>query len=310
MHMFNANINGWSSWGRVFQSIKDFEPLIKYIFDRHNLPFAEIEHCTPGTNAVFKVGGLAAKIFAPTESGMDTDSDYKTELFGIERANRLGLSAPQLLASGTVEDKYIFRYLIMEHISGGSFGQLESGMTDEEKMEYAKQLRKITDKMNTPCESFNHIDVISRALHCERWCKFPLSFQNERREYLKQHKIAAPVYVHGDLNPDNVWIDTKGKLYIIDFADAVLAPPEYELAAVVCELFCFEKPYMDGYFGDYDAIELAEKCFDGLLLHDFGYNIIRCNFGRIDEITSLDVLRERIYTAIKNNKGWEPEFIR
>jgi AAA+ superfamily predicted ATPase len=103
-----------------------------------------------------------------------------------------------------------------------------------------------------------------------------------------------------------VLIDTAGTLFIIDFADVVLAPSDYELAAVVCDLFCFEKPYMDGYFGEYDAVKLAEKCFDGLMLHDFGYNIIRCNFGRIDEITNLAVLKERLYTAIKNNKGWEP----
>ena len=63
---------------------------------------------------------------------------------------------------------------------------------------------------------------------------------------------------------------------------------------------------MDGYFGEYDAVKLAEKCFDGLMLHDFGYNIIRCNLGRIDEIKSLAVLKERLYTAIKN-KGWKPD---
>jgi len=305
MYKFTADINGWSSWGRIFQSIKDFELLIKYIFKRHNLHFTEIEQCKPGTNAVFKVGGLVVKIFAPKESGMDADSDYKTELFGIERANRLGIPAPQLIASGTVEDKYVFRYLIMEHISGASLGQLENGMTDNEKMKYARKLREITDRMNAPCEPFNNYDIIIRALYCERWNKFPLSFQYERKEYLKNYKITNPVYVHGDLNPDNVLIDNTGKLYIIDFADAVLAPPEYELAAIVCQLFCFEKPYMDGYFGKYDATELAEKCFDALLLHDFGYNIIRCNFGCIDEITSLAVLRERLCTAIKNNKGWD-----
>jgi hypothetical protein len=84
-----------------------------------------------------------------------------------------------------------------------------------------------------------------------------------------------------------------------------LAPSEYEIAAVVCMLFCFEKPYMDGFFGEYDAEKLTERCFDGLLLHDFGYDIICSNLGRADEITSLGVLKERLSVAIKNNKGWE-----
>lgn len=305
MNMFTASINGWSTWGAVFQSIKDFELLIKYIFDRHKLPFTGIEHCTPGTNAVFKVGGLVVKIFAPKESGIDSDSDFKTELFSIERANRLGISTPQLVAGGTVEDKYVFNYLVMEYISGCSFGEIESGLTDKDKVKYAKQLRELTDRMNTPCERFNDWNVIKRAQQCERWNMFPLSFRQEHKEYLENYKMTSPVYVHGDLNPDNVLIDTSGKLYIIDFADAVLAPSEYELAPIVCELFCFEKPYMDGYFGNYDAAELTEKCFKGLLMHDFGYSIIRCNLGRIDEITSLAALKERLYTAIKNNKGWE-----
>jgi len=215
--------------------------------------------------------------------------------------------APQLLASGTVKDKYIFRYLIMEYISGNSLGQLESVITDSEKIKYAKLLREITDKMNTQCEWFNGCDIVKRAQHCKRWSTFPFSFQYERSDYLKKYKVKNPVYVHGDLNPDNVLVDTAGKIYIIDFADAVLAPSEYELAALICELFCFEKPYMDGYFGKYDAAEITEKCFEGLLLHDFGYDIIRSNLGCIDKITSLAVLKERLYTAIKNNKGWEPD---
>jgi len=305
-HLFIDDICDWSSWGRVFQSIEAFKPLIEFIFTSHNLPFTEIEHCIPGTNAVFKIGGFVAKIFAPIDSGMDTESDYKTELFGIKRANKMGISAPKLVASGTVEDKYVFHYLIMEYISGSSIGSLESGLTDNEKMEYAKQLQEITNKMNVPSDKFNDYDIVKKALICERWSVFPQSFQYERRKYIEQHyKNTNLVYVHGDLNPDNVLIDTEKTLHIIDFADAVLAPSEYEIVAIICELFCFEKPYMDGYFGEYDIVKLADKCFNGLLVHDFGYNIIRCNLGCIDEITSLAVLKERLYIAIKNNKGWE-----
>jgi aminoglycoside phosphotransferase (APT) family kinase protein len=305
--LFTATINGWTSWAQVYQSIEDFQPLIEYIFSLHHLPYTEIAHCTPGTNAVFKVGHLVVKIFAPKESGMDTESDYHTELFGIERANQLCISAPQLVASGRVQDKYVFPYLVMEHISGESFDQLESRMTDQEKIEFAQQLRAITDLMNTPCEPFNGYQVVNRALECKRWHKFPQSIQAERQEYLRQYKLTNPVYVHGDINPDNVLIDSTGKLYLIDFADAVLAPVEYELASIVCQVFCFEEPYLTGYLGKYDPMKIAEQCFVGLLLHDFGADIIQDNLGLVEEITSLAVLKERIYTTILNNQGWYAE---
>ncbi len=299
--LFNKDIHYWPSWGKVFQSIEAFQPIVKHIFAIHGLEFTDMENCNPGTNAVFKIGRFIVKVFAPIESGMDTDSDFNTELFGIERAGKLGIPVPKLIASGTIKDKYEFRYLIMEHIYGITLGDIEGKVTDCEKKSYAKQLRDITDKMNTPSCRFNDVDVIERALHCKRWNSFPEGFQFERRNYLDQYRLKNIVYVHGDLNPGNVLVDEGKKLYIIDFADAILAPPEYEIAAVVCELFCFEKPYMDGYFGEYDAEELSEKCLRGLLMHDFGYNIIRDNLGCIDEIVSLETLKQRLYSEIKSN---------
>ena len=297
-NLFTAYINGWESWGKVFQSIKAFGPLIKHIFKRHKLPFTKVENCTPGTNAVFKVGNYIIKIFAPKETGLDTDRDYETERFGMERANRLGVFVPELIAIGCVEHKYFFKYFIMEYVSGSSLGELEGSLTDREKYRYAAQLRAITHKLNTPCEDFNGIDVLKRAKKCQSWSDFPQSFQEQRLEYLNNMKISSPVYVHGDLNPDNVLISEEGKLYIIDFADAVMAPAEYELAAL-CELFSFEKPYMDGYFNQYDISELTEKFFNGLIIHDFGLNIISCKFGDIREIDSLNELRKKLYNAIQ-----------
>jgi len=140
-------------------------------------------------------GDLVVKIFAPRESGVETESDYQTELFGIARANRLGVSAPRLLASGRLVDKYDFPYLIMAYIPGESFDQLTGRMTDGKKGEFALQLRAITDRLNTPCERFNGHDVVKRALACTRWRKFPESFQAQRRTYLRQYQPKDPVYV-------------------------------------------------------------------------------------------------------------------
>ena len=71
MKLFAADINSWQDWGKVFRSVTEFAPMAEYILKMENLPPAEIEPLTPGTNAVFRAGGYAMKIFAPAESGID-----------------------------------------------------------------------------------------------------------------------------------------------------------------------------------------------------------------------------------------------
>jgi len=223
MSLFIDSINDWSSWSNVFQSIEAFAPLIRYIYEKENLLFEQLENLKPGTNAVFKVGNTVCKVFAPKESGMDSQSDYDTELFGLIRANLLGISAPKLIVSGNIHDRYDFLYFVMEYIDGKSIGDIEGDLTDLEKEEIGRKLRKITDKLNTPCERFNKWDVVERELSNKRWHRLSYSFNEERRAYLRNLQIYKKVFVHGDLNPDNVLLDSNRNLYIIDFADALLA---------------------------------------------------------------------------------------
>ena len=102
----------------------------------------------------------------------------------------------------------------MEYISGGSLGQLEGRLTDSQKRDYAKQLREITDSMNTPCERFNDIDILARALECRRWSKFPASIQHEHKEYLMEYQITTQAYVHGDLT-DNILLDLQARSILL-----------------------------------------------------------------------------------------------
>jgi serine/threonine protein kinase len=254
------------------------------------------------TNAVFKVGSYIVKIFAPKESSLNTDSDYKTELFGMKRAMQHDIPAPKLIASGIVVDKYFFRYLIMEYIDGDTLGDIVCSLSDSEKFIIGQKLRNIMDKMNTPCEQFNDIDVIKRGLSNDCWNMMPDSFNRERIEYIKQYRMSKTVYVHGDLNPDNILVGKHGEIYIIDYADALTAPAEYELPSLICESFGFEFPFMRGYLGDFDICKLTEKCFQALLIHDFGGDIISRNLGNIDEIIDLATMKTRLFTAIKTGK--------
>ena len=300
MNLFKKEINNWDDWGNIYQSIADFSLLIEYILKKEKLHFSEIEHLTPGTNAVFRVGDYVIKIFAPNESGIDQTLDLQTELYAVKKCNILGISVPKLIAEGIVEDKYCFAYMVTEYINGMEFTKAEKTMTDIEKINFGQKLRELTDLMNTPCEHFNDIDVINDKGRYRRWDSCTENFKCERIAYLKSHDFGENLFVHGDLCGDNIIITPKGDLFVIDFADAVLAPKIYEQSLVAMELFKLDAKLLQGYFGNYSTDELTDLCFNGLLIHDFGGDIVKNYIDNICEINSLSKLKDMLRHVIKH----------
>lgn len=301
--LFHPDISDWPSWGRVYQSIDDWKPLIRHVYSLHALPLSEVEPLTPGTNAVFKVGDTVVKIFAPVESGLDTRSDFAAESYGLRWADVLGIAVPHLCATGCIRDKYAFHYMVMDHIAAASLSDIGGTLTAAEKEAIGYQLRDICDRLNGPCAPFNSVNVVERALSSARWNGFSPDFIREKNRWLTQHRPEDCVFVHGDLNPDNLLIDPTGNMHVIDFADSVRAPADYELAAIVCEAFAFDASYIRGFFGaDYAVSDIADRLFHALLLHDFGADMIRANLAPPQDIPTLDALRERIHSAIATGK--------
>ncbi|MCS7461283.1 aminoglycoside phosphotransferase family protein [Paenibacillus doosanensis] len=300
MNLFNEEIGSWQDWSHVSQSLFAFTALVNFIFQKENLPPAKLENLPPATNAVFKSGDFVIKIFVPREGGMDQTAEIQTEQFSMQRANRLGIRSPKLIAHGFVEDKYRFAYMIMEYVHGIGFGEAVKSMTQIEKSEAAKQLRKITDIMNTPCPRFNDIDAIADEDRAERWNVYPDDFRSDRLTYITSRDYGEKVHVHGDLNSNNIIITDEGKLCMIDFADAVLAPKVYEDAYIAAELFQFDSVLLRGYFGDYSKEELVGIITDGLLIHDFGGDVVSKHLGKPEEFHCINDLRKRIYEKLTN----------
>jgi len=299
MNLFTAPITGWKDWSQVYQSIEAFTPLAEHILRKENLPVVPLGHLSPGTNAVFRAGDCVLKIFAPPESGFNlTLEDLRTESFSARRAERLGVHAPKLIAEGVVEDKYSFAYMVMEFIPGIEFCEAVKTMTDDEKLAFGQKLRAITDRMNTPCEPFNGIDALHDKSRWERWEKFPRRLQEERAAWIGSHDFGESVFCHGDLNGDNIIISPSGELTIIDFADALLAPLPYE-HALLAAAFDYDPALMRGYFGDEPVDSLAERCFEGTLIHDFGGDIVAERIAKPEEIDCLEILRKLIYQRIE-----------
>jgi len=295
---FNSEICGKTSWVNIYQSIGAWESLINFILDKESLPASKIENLSPGTNAVFKTGKYAIKIFAPKESGYGDISVYESEIFALSFAQSHGVPVPELIATGIADDKYYFPYMIMDYIEGVSFNKHSENFTDAEKISFGKRMREITDSMNKPCRSFNSINVKQRH---NRWNEdgFSESFYAERLEYIKSHDFGEMIFIHGDLCEDNILIDDKNIIYIIDFADAVKAPRCYEHAHIVSELFNFDKSYLRGYFGEYSIDELVDICFDGILLHDFGGYIVNDYLAKAENINCLKDVRDKLYDKFR-----------
>ena len=213
--LFLHAIGGKDDWARLFQSIEAFRPLLERIFAEHGLPFAEVTNCTPGTNAVFRVGTYIVKIFAPPESGFSAGGEYETERFGLLRAGRTGARAPRLSAAGTIEDCYRFAYLVMEAVPGQELGDVSDCLSDTAKRRIGRELREFVAQMDTPCETFTTHRLRSPEAEA-RWESFPAVFRAEREVYLARAVCGETGYIHGDLTRDNILVTPEGKLCVID----------------------------------------------------------------------------------------------
>jgi len=308
MSLFTKHINNWDDWCES-RTVEAFSLLVERIFQNENLPFTALESVNPGTNAVFKVGGYAIKIFVPMDFGNDKlwsyGTDVNVELFGMKWAEMQNVPAPRLIAEGMIEDKYHFRYMIMDFMPGKLLSEIEDDLSYDDKLTIGRKLRVITDRLNRPCENFTPIDVMGYATEHNEWRDegFPESFVADVQKYLANFQISEKVYCHGDMHCDNVIIDENLDICIIDFADAMYAPVEYE-HVYVASCFCeFSRPYLEGYFGDnYTVKHILDLCMTWLPIHAWGHSTLPANIGPAKDITSFDVMQEKLRGLIEKEK--------
>ncbi len=146
--------------GGFFSRLLFLNLLVGAIMKGEKLAFDRIYNLTPGTNAVFRVGKYVLKIFAPEECGREQIRDFETEVFALKFAVEHGVTAPRLVGSGTYKDKYVFNYIVLDYVGGTEFNDEVKSMSGAQKMEAGRELRRLADGMNVPCDDFNGIDIL------------------------------------------------------------------------------------------------------------------------------------------------------
>lgn len=262
-----------ADWRRVFQDPEVFEPLIRSIWAQEGWTFPGLTPCPPGTNAVFSAGDKVIKLFAPEEAGLDSRAEYQCEVLGLAGAHQLGVCAPRLLAAGEIANVNRFPYLIMERVDGVPLSACRDSLSPAQARAVGQALRVLTKELHRPWPDFPR--RLDGSRHPERWAPFGSTLRAEREQLFRNQHPEDWVYLHNDLNPDNLLLDQGGRLWVLDFADGLLAPSEVEYALLLCDTFRFRSDFIEGFFGPADREALVHRCARGLLLHDFGGDLIR-----------------------------------
>ncbi len=272
---FHETIQNWEDWGRVFQSIPAFSPLVREICRREGLPFEEPDPLTPGTNAVFRVGPMVAKVFFPRESGLDPLPDFQNEAAVCGRLTEEGIPSPRLLAKGYMDDKYRFYYLFTEYFPGREAGDWLSCASPVQKSAFVRKLKELLRKLHKPADGLlPPVDLKKRAMENPRLQKLPPELWEDLRSRAERLELSEKVLVHGDLTGENILIGETEEPVIIDCADACLAPAWYELGPIVFELFRCDPVLLREFAGE-DKNGFLERTLDAVSIHDFGADLLR-----------------------------------
>ncbi len=245
------------------------------------------------------------KVFVPLESGYDSLPDYKAEIFAMKRVNAIGVSVPRLIAKGQIQDKYLFRYIIMDYVKGKMLGEIKDTLSREQKITIGNNLSNIVKSWSTPCENFNGVDVIHKTLNSKRWEDAPADMKVAQKKYLEGLEEKSFVFVHGDLTEDNLMVDPNGKVTVLDFADSLCGPSVYENMNLICDAFHFDRDFLEGYYGTICTEELLEISLNAILCHEYGYHTVKNIFGPVNHMKELRDKMICKLTASKNKYNKE-----
>lgn len=307
--IFKYTISSWDDWGKLYQNLPAFTPLIHAIFEREKLEKPlKLSRLTPGTNAVFRADDLVVKIFTPPESGLDGSLDFATEKAAMQAATARGISCPQIIASGAISARYLWHYIVMEHLDANDAGNVLAGHNQQEAISFAARISELCRKLNEPFSGLPEVDFLQRLRENERLNRLPAPLKESFLSTAASLDLSEKVLVHGDITAENILVD-KNEVYLIDFADSQLAPTYYELAPITFELFRSSRAFIDGFKQDMSIKDYAELLKKALAIHDFGADIITSFCSRfgydIDTMHSLDDVIAAFLEVYEKDLAWK-----
>ncbi|KAJ9410562.1 hypothetical protein DTO045G8_1468 [Paecilomyces variotii] len=170
-------------------------------------------------------------------------------------ASKSNIRAPRVHRSIHFNDntKYfsMMGYIVMDYIDGEPLDRCWSDLSDEQKMDVAKQTAQMIIEMQSiklsepgpigggPCRGrfFTHYSAgpFKDAAEFEGWFNHKLDICKHYKHAssdLPPFKFTEFVLTHQDISPRNLVLDRNGLVWFVDWADAGAYPPAFEMAAL------------------------------------------------------------------------------
>lgn len=296
-------VKTWDDWGKIFLDAPTWAPLVKEICRRAELPCHTITAGYPGSNAVFVVNRqqpqqrAAVKIYAPF---CHEDYAFEHEIHVLlERMPELG--APRLIAHGILESSSAWPYVVLSFVPGEPIREVRDDIDDRSLLNIAEELgRRLRYLHAVPLSTLSSLDVtragwqrytqqqIARTTAAlRRETALPDRVINRVPEFvntvLAEQGTPELVLVSGDVTQDHVMLQRRGDVWavsgLIDFADARVAPREYEWVALWFSALDRDLSSLEAFMRGYDPTQILDEAFlrQGMaytFLHEFGALII------------------------------------
>lgn len=235
-------IDSYEEFERVKQKINILEDAAKKIIHHHKLPDLPLVTFSEGTNIVYSYGNnQVIKIYPPFHQ-----KQYQSERLVLQHVhNKLPVKTPALQHYGEFSG---WPYIVMSQLDGTLLETLWEEMDRANKKIILSELGTLIKEVHAlPTEELEVIDshweqfIEKQIINCVKQHQskqLPEELLQQIPNFLDSikpilPKISRPVILTGEYTPMNILVkQTEGVWHIdglIDFGDAMLGLPEYDL---------------------------------------------------------------------------------
>ena len=270
---YGASLGDASYWG----------PWVREVLSRHALVGGEPVAGFVGSFPVFLCGDVVVKLFASAFDGH--------ACWAVELACREAPLSPAVLASGTFYEDGDWPYVVFERVAGVAWRDLSSSLSPSAKHEVAAQLGEAVRAVHSlPAPAFRTTLLAELRATAASRAKLPPHLLAQVDDYLRD-ALPATHFVHGDITEDHVYIDRSALVAIIDWGDALLADPYYELCAVFSGTFAGDlalfRTFLDAYAWPVDDA-FPKRMLQAMLSFQFNafYGMSLPDVATLDELAA------------------------